>query len=969
MSSRTFILLLLPLLIDEAMVVNAESISPKDRNFFETQIRPVLVKQCLECHSAKTNNTVKLDAPLAVAEAAAIVAMLRAAEKKPHHKPLAEQVIRDFERWIKLGAPWPVAADPQTNDSLWAFQPISQPIVPRVKNSRWTRDPLDRFVLARLTQEKLKPADDATPTVLIRRMYVDLTGLPPTVEAVEAFRKECADDRPKAVEKLVDQLLASPHFGERWGRHWLDLARFGESNGNDGLGRNASFPHAWRYRDYVIEAFNRDTPYDRFLTEQIAGDLLPAKSDTERDRNLVATGFLAIGSKPAKAMNQNFDMDVVADQINVVSTAVMGLSVACARCHDHKHDPIPTRDYYALAGIFTSTETLWGKAANEKLTAPATALHQLKTMTRKDARPDPTLAATAGVPKFAENYHTAIDALKPELHLNFQSAPKGFTVKQDVKFSTDNAGAFGGGWLEGQLKKNVDAYTVSFWFRNDLENNARAVTAYLFSRGPKGANGAPGDQVGIGGNYKNNPHAGKLFVFNGNGGVSIKGKTIVPPNTWNHLVFVRDGKRATLYLNGNAESELKTEMPVTTRGARDIFIGGRNDYFSLTLEGNMAEFALFPRALDPAEILQLHTASGRPKGSGKKLAPQKSPKPAPSNLAMGVREGKKPADTKINKNGESNKLGEAVPRGFLSATKMADAVSIDSKQSGRRQLAQWLTHPSHPLTARVMVNRVWLHLFGRAIVDTPDDFGVYGARPTHPELLDHLAQRFIAEKWSVKKLIRAIVLSRTYQLGSQPTAAQVRADPDNRWLARHHRRRLDAESVRDSILAASGQLNRAPRHGSDVSQLDVLINWPPGESAVIHRPSTHRSIYLCLLRHAPPPELSAFDLPTGVKPMGQRHVTTAPTSALYLMNNEMVVKQSRRFAVQLLDKAGADPASRVRWAFRRALQRNPSRAETRRVIKLVNTLQTETRNPGNETSTWATICQSLLTTSEFRYID
>ncbi len=969
MSSRTFILLLLPLLIDEAMVVNAESISPKDRNFFETQIRPVLVKQCLECHSAKTNNTVKLDAPLAVAEAAAIVAMLRAAEKKPHHKPLAEQVIRDFERWIKLGAPWPVAADPQTNDSLWAFQPISQPIVPRVKNSRWTRDPLDRFVLARLSQEKLKPADDATPTVLIRRMYVDLTGLPPTVEAVEAFRKECADDRPKAVEKLVDQLLASPHFGERWGRHWLDLARFGESNGNDGLGRNASFPHAWRYRDYVIEAFNRDTPYDRFLTEQIAGDLLPAKSDTERDRNLVATGFLAIGSKPAKAMNQNFDMDVVADQINVVSTAVMGLSVACARCHDHKHDPIPTRDYYALAGIFTSTETLWGKAANEKLTAPATALHQLKTMTRKDARPDPTLAATAGVPKFAENYHTAIDTLKPELHLNFQSAPKGFTVKQDVKFSADNAGAFGGGWLEGQLKKNVDAYTVSFWFRNDLENNARAVTAYLFSRGPKGANGAPGDQVGIGGNYKNNPHAGKLFVFNGNGGVSIKGKTIVPPNTWNHLVFVRDGKRATLYLNGNAESELKTEMPVTTRGARDIFIGGRNDYFSLTLEGNMAEFALFPRALDPAEILQLHTASGRPKGSGKKLAPQKSPKPAPSNLAMGVREGKKPADAKINKNGESNKLGEAVPRGFLSATKMADAVSIDSKQSGRRQLAQWLTHPSHPLTARVMVNRVWLHLFGRAIVDTPDDFGVYGARPTHPELLDHLAQRFIAEKWSVKKLIRAIVLSRTYQLGSQPTAAQVRADPDNRWLARHHRRRLDAESVRDSILAASGQLNRAPRHGSDVSQLDVLINWPPGESAVIHRPSTHRSIYLCLLRHAPPPELSAFDLPTGVKPMGQRHVTTAPTSALYLMNNEMVVKQSRRFAVQLLDKAGADPASRVRWAFRRALQRNPSRAETRRVIKLVNTLQTETRNPGNETSTWATICQALLTTSEFRYID
>ncbi|SVE27007.1 uncharacterized protein METZ01_LOCUS479861, partial [marine metagenome] len=242
------------------------------------------------------------------------------------------------------------------------------------------------------------------------------------------------------------------------------VARYGESNGDDGLGRNASFPHAWRYRDYVIDAFNRDTPYDRFLTEQIAGDLLTFENDAERDRQLVATGFLAIGAKPAKAMNNNFDMDVVADQINVVSTAVMGLSVACARCHDHKHDPIPTRDYYALAGIFTSTQTLWGKAANEKLTAPATPLHELKTMKRKDSKPDPTLAMTAGVPKFDKDYDKAIAALKPELHLKLESLPKGFTTKKDVKFSRENTGAFDGGWLEGQLKANHEAYTVAFWF-------------------------------------------------------------------------------------------------------------------------------------------------------------------------------------------------------------------------------------------------------------------------------------------------------------------------------------------------------------------------------------------------------------------------------------------------------------------------------------------------------------------------
>ncbi|SVD13270.1 uncharacterized protein METZ01_LOCUS366124, partial [marine metagenome] len=308
------------------------------------------------------------------------------------------------------------------------------------------------------------------------------------------------------------------------------------------------------------------------------------------------------------------------------------------------------------------------------------------------------------------------------------SLPQGFTTKKDIKFSKENAGAFNGGWLEGALKKNINSYTISFWFRNDIENQARAVTGYLFSRGPKGAKGAPGDQIGIGGNYKGNPNYGKLFVFNGNeGGASLPGRTIIPPRTWNHIVFVRDGQRARLYLNGDPQPEFDGEVPVTTNGAQDILIGGRNDFFSMTLNGNMTQFALFPRALTTEESLELHNASGRPKSSGKVLPPQKAPKAAPTNLAMGVREGKKPADAKINKNGESNKLGAVVPRGFLTATKMANAVKVNPEKSGRLELARWLTHPTHPLTARVMVNRIWLHLFGQPIVDTPDDFGVYGA--------------------------------------------------------------------------------------------------------------------------------------------------------------------------------------------------------------------------------------------------
>ncbi|MFP6873881.1 MAG: DUF1553 domain-containing protein [Verrucomicrobiales bacterium] len=875
---------------------------------------------------------------------------------------------------VRKGAVLPEIVDAAEDDPQWAFQPLLTPDIPPVEKPGWPRDAIDHFVIARMGSQELHPVDDAKPVVLIRRLYYDLIGLPPTVEQVEAFQRAVTSDSRGAVEELVDHLLASPHFGERWGRHWLDVARFGESNGDDGLGRNASFPHAWRYRDYVIGAFNRDVPYDRFITEQIAGDLLPYEDDTQRDRQLVATGFLAIGSKPAKAMNENFAMDVVADQINVVCTAVMGLSVACARCHDHEHDPVPTRDYYALAGIFSSTETLWGRAANEKLTAPATSLHELKTMTRKDEQPDPSLGATSGVPEFAPDYEKAILALKPELHLNFQKLPDSLVVKKDVQASIENAGAFNGGWLEGSFNENIDSYTVSFWFRNDIENQARAVTGYLFSRGPGGAKGAPGDHIGIGGNHKNSPHYGKLFFFNGNdGGVSLPGKGVVPPRTWNHVVFVRNGVRATLYLNGNTEPEFDDDVPVTTRGAQDIFIGGRNDHFNLTLNGNMAQFALFSRALSAGEAQQLHSASNRPKGSGKVLPPQKAPKVAPGNLAMGVREGKKPADAKINKNGASKQLGDVVERGFLTAIKMTDPVKVNPAQSGRLELAQWLTHPEHPLTARVMVNRIWLHLFGRSIVATPDDFGVYGARPSHPELLDYLARRFIEEKWSVKRMIRNIVLSRTYQLGSDPGPGLANIDPENIWLTRHNRRRLDVESVRDSILQASGQLDPNPATGSDVSQLDILINWPPGEAASLHRPSNHRSIYLCFLRHAPPPELSAFDLPDGVKVMGRRHVTTQPAHALYLLNNPMVVNQAGFLGAKLIAEAGGTDADRVRWAYRRVLQRNPSGKELSRSIAFVKKTRSSL-NPGEsksdaQTLSWVTLCQALLASNEFRYID
>jgi hypothetical protein len=964
-------------------LANGEVLSGDDREFFENRIRPVLVKHCYECHAAdskKIGGKLLLDSrdgilkggesgPALVAAKpgkSLIIQALRHDDiKMPPDQPLSASVVKDFENWIARGAPDPRSkktakkgdAAPDQK-ALWSFQPWSAPTVPDVQNKGWPRDPLDRFALARIEAAGLAPTKDAASRTLVRRLYYDLIGLPPSIAEVEAFGVDHQRDSAKAVERLVDALLAKPQFGERWGRHWLDVARYAEANGGDGLGRNASFPHAWRYRDYVIDALNRDVPYDRFVTEQIAGDLLPAESAKQRNRQLVATGFLAIGSKPASAMNKNFKMDIVADQINVVSTAVMGVSVACARCHDHKHDPIPTRDYYALAGIFSSTETLYGLAGNEKLTAPPTALHELKSVWNKgDAVKQPKGAA----PKFPATYSAAIDALKPVVHAKLDAAPRKLTVPSDVRFSPQSYAKVKSATIHGRLPVADKSYSVAFWFKNDTKNNARPITAYLFSRGELGNRELPGDHLGIGGKHEKS-RTGKLFVFNGNvAKQSVAGSTVIPAGTWNHVVMVRDGSRVKVFLNGGPDAEIDAKLPLTFGDSPEFCLASRSDKFA-PLVGNLAEFAVFASALSDDKARQLHAASGQSRGV------------RTLGLAMGVRDKSKVADCKLHVKGDVGKLGPSVPRGFLTAYSDLDTVAINPKQSGRLQLAQWLTRPKHPQTARVMVNRVWLHLFGQGLVATPNDFGVYGARPSHPELLDHLADRFVRESWSTKRLIRAIVLSRTYQLESRCDPALVQADPDNKLLARHNRRRLDAESLRDSILQAAGQLDLSPGQGSAVEKIDTLINWPPGETTNLHRKSNHRSVYLCMLRHAPPPELAAFDLPDGVGITGQRNVTTLPTHALYLLNSSFVVEQAQALAASAMSAAAKDDARRVRDLFRRTLQRNPSKIETQQAIEQVRaiegTLDRESLDAQARTQkAWASLCQALLTTNEFRYID
>ena len=758
--------------------VSKESLTAEQIRFFENRIRPQLVAHCYECHSSKEG---KVEGKLDVAtktglqqggETGAVVVPGDAERslliqtlhydgtEMPPEKPLPEDVIADFVKWVEMGAPDPrkdgqikdahIATNPIDGDpAYWSFHPIKNPSLPQVSGTDWPEDSLDFFVLERLEDEGVDPVQAASPSVLLRRLHVDLLGLPPAMDEIKAFEREVAVEGRRAIVRKVDELLASPHFGERWGRHWLDVARYAESNGNDGLSRNPTFPHAWRYRDYVIDSFNRDVPYNRFLLEQIAGDHLKAASEEERDKNLIATGLLALGAKPAKAMNNDFAMDVVADQIDVIGRGVMGVSVACARCHDHKFDPVPTRDYYALAGIFQSTETMWGLAANEKLTAPPTDLHVLKT---------------------ARHYR----------------APEGFKETVILKES----------------------------------------------------------------------------------------------------------------------------------------------------------------------------ATGKPKAI---------PKPkwkAGTPLAMGVRDVKKPVDAKININGDSKKLGDSVPRGFLTAypsLKSSAVEKIGVKSSGRLELAQWLVHPDHPQTARVMVNRIWAHLFGEGIVRTPDDFGVYGDRPSHPELLDHLATRFVNEGWSIKGMIRSIVLSRTYQLGSDASPDLVRKDPENRLLARHSRRRLDAESLRDHVLKVTGELEPTWGRGSLIGHRDILVNL----AGSLHEPSRQRSVYLCYLRNAMPPELTAFDLPDFKSVSSQRETSTVPGQALFLFNNPFIVEQAGLFARRLIE-SNQSPEERIRKAYNEIMLREPSADEVNDSLRLLKEMSASEES---DFLVWQSLCQALLVTNEFRYVD
>lgn len=807
-------------------------------DFFEKRIRPALVHNCYKCHSGdvvkakghfvldthdglrKGGDTGEVISPRHPEKSLLIEAIKYEGLEMPPEGQLPDEVIEDFEKWVEMGAPDPrigKAANPKNKVDLasakryWAFQIPKSPPPPKVRDTAWPRSDIDRFILARLEKEQLQPVRDAERATLIRRVTFDLIGLPPTPEEIDAFVN---DKSSTAFEIVVDRLLDSPHFGERWGRHWLDVVRYGESTGKE---RNVPYRYAWRYRDYVFDSFNADKPYDRFVVEQLAGDLLQTTNIAEHNKLIIATGFLAIGPKSLNTNNaEQFKVDEIDDQIDVTGRAFLGMTIACARCHDHKFDPIPQTDYYAIAGIFHSTDTLSGVAAGKR-TATERQLLTLKgnDRTLKEARPETKEQA----------------ALQEEIT---------------------------------KVEKQLD----------DLHRMQKQAM-----RKPPPSRPMAG---------KRRPQAGKPAA------------------------------------NAPKIDQKKVREDIKKQEDR----------------------------LDELE---------------------KDPTPL-GNYAIGVRDAAAPADYHVLLRGELKDKGPDVPRGVLTVLRTFQFMRLSNpKHSGRLLLANWIADKSNPLTARVLVNRVWEHLFGQGLVDTVDNFGALGNEPSHPELLDLLAVEFMNQKWSVKKLIRSIVLSRTYQLSSEHHPSNYEKDPGDKFLWRMSRRRLEAEAIRDAMLMSSGKIDLERPLGSPVMELSNRQLGGNKGMQEVRKPSSVRSVYLPILRGQVPEVLAVFDVADPNLIVGKRDVTTVPTQALFLMNNPFVLNQSQEMAKRILGHSGLDQKGRINLAYRIALGRLPAERERSDLAKYIDDYRKSVaaaNSQGNaQLAAWTSFCQLLFQSGEFRYVD
>ena len=916
--------------------------------FFETKIRPVLVEHCYECHAAdskKLRGGLLVDsrqglldggesgpaiAPGDLEESLLISALKHDEFEMPPKSKLPPEVIANFEKWILDGATDPrlatdLAAKPKPIDveagrKHWAYHPLKAPAIPEVNDPSWPNGDIDRFVLARLEATGLSPGSDAEKTVLIRRLYFDLIGLPPPPEQIGQFLN---DKSPKAFENLVDRLMASPRFGERWGRHWLDVSRFAESMSLRGI----LLKHAWRYRDYVIEAFNDDRPYDQFLTQQLAGDLLEATSLEAQQQNLVATTFLMMGNTNLENQNKGqLEMDFVDEQLDVIGRGFLAQTITCARCHDHKFDPIPTRDYYAMAGILKNVQGLKHANVSKFMEAPLPISEEAK--------------------RELEIHNSTVAKLKTEIKtLKAELEPPSQQSKSIITASS----------LPGIVVDDDEVMVVGKW------TNSVHSKHYIGKRYIHDANQGKGDKtlsfipkLPSDGDYE------VRFAYSDGGGRASNAPVTVFSAAGEKTINVDmrkappiDGRFISL---GTYRFEVNEQsfVLISNEGTNGFLTADAVQFLPVERDSKVASSPAPPPSEQPPagkqQALKKHMAK-----LTAELATLQKGKPARA-MVMSAAEKAKPTDLKIHIRGNIDNLGATAPRGVLQVANYGPAPKMPTTSSGRLELADWITDPANPLTSRVMANRVWHWLIGAGLVRTVDNFGTTGESPSHPELLDHLAVQFVDQGWSVKKLIRTIVLSRTYRLSS--ARDKQHDDPENRLLAHMNHRRLDAESLRDSMLSVSDTLNFEMGGATFPASLAKDIDFQFQEP--------RRSVYVPVFRNSLPELFEVFDFANPSMVTGRRDVSTVAPQALFMMNHPFVRTQAGLTAKRLLSESQLEEANRVDLAYLLILGRNATAEEITTCLQFLKSV-TGTNEKG-QVEAWTQMVQSLFSTIEFRYI-
>ncbi|MBI3861112.1 MAG: PSD1 domain-containing protein [Planctomycetia bacterium] len=934
MRTRWKVLLICGLLVPGAGLVRASDAPIAEQlEFFEKRIRPLFVSHCFECHGPdRAKGGLRLNTGDAVrrgGDSGAVIVPGKPDEsllieavghrgdiKMPPKEKLSDAEIADLKRWVEFGAPWPADQPEAKSDSapfaitaeqraFWSFQPVRTPAIPPIRNDHWPAGSIDQFILSRLEAAGLAPSPEADRRILIRRVTFDLTGLPPTPEEIDAF---LADDRADAWERLVDRLLNSPHYGERWARHWLDVARYAEDQAHTFQAR--MYPNGYRFRDWVVRAINDDMPYDRFVTEQIAGDLLEGPTETKHDRE-TAVGYFALGPVYYADAGCAFkaSLDELDDRIDTLARGFLGLTLACARCHDHKFDPISQQDYYALAGVFRST------AYREAPLVPP------EVVAKYEAGQKEVKEHEQKIKKYQEQ---EAERLTDE---TTRHVSRCLTAVWRVAHPPAGSGRLNRSQIakEEQISEVVLERWQNFLVPDKLGELPQLAT-WIVDRAA---------ELPVAPDGKGVPSAvvEAALVFEQEVLAALAERS------------AKEQQHAAAVAAAPEAEKSKIAKPALDKRQADLLAAVAGPKGLCAVPVDKVE-----GLLDATHLVELTGLKARHEVLKKSV-------PGKYAFAHSLADGQA-ANMKLHIRGNPTRTGDEVPRRFLTVLSPESPVAF-AQGSGRVELARAIASPENPLTARVIVNRLWQQHFGRGIVGTPSNFGSLGERPTHPELLDYLAGRLVSGGWSLRKLHREILTSATYRQASTDVARHSEIDPDNKYLWRMNRRRLDVEAWRDALLMVAGNLDRA-------------AGGPSG--SLTSSDFRRRTLYGMVSRHSLDGMLRLFDFPDPNITSERRTVTTVPLQQLFVLNSEFMVREAKALSARVAG-ASNDDTARIYEAYRQVFGRQPTDAETQLGLEFLKppepdrSVPADPSAPKSTLSRWEQYSQVLLGANEFTFVD